>query len=108
MVDARIGTGHRPKHFIKEWMKAKSVTQEQMAGRLEVSQGTISKILKKPTAMTQAYMAAIAHALELDISDLFRDPKRPTREELLAGLDEGQVEQVIRIIDTFRRDGTTG
>ena len=89
-------------------MKRKGVTQEQMAGRLEVSQGTVSKILKKPTAMTQAYMAAIAHALELEISDLFRDPKRPTREEILAGLDDDQVEHLLRIAETFRRDGTTG
>ena len=52
----------------------------------------------------------IAEAMELDVPDLFRDPNMPTQEELLAGLDDEQMQQVVQIISVIRGEhtGTNG
>ena len=89
-------------------MKLKGVTQIQIAEHLDISQGMVSKFLKKPSALTANYLAGIADRLGCEVADLFIDPKRPSRSELLEGLDEEQVAKVIQIIDVFRRDGTNG
>jgi transcriptional regulator with XRE-family HTH domain len=89
-------------------MKLKGVTQAEIAEHLDVSQGMVSKFLRNPKALTQNYLFGIADRLGCQVEDLFRDPARPSREELLLGLDEDQIEKVIQIIDVFRRDGTTG
>ena len=89
-------------------MKRKGVTQAQMAEHLDVSQGMVSKFLRNPNALNYNYMAGMADRLGCEIEDLFRDPSRPSQDELLEGLDADQVQKVIQIIDVFRRDGTDG
>jgi DNA-binding MarR family transcriptional regulator len=105
MVMARIGP-HKPhRHFIREWMKTKGVTQEKLADRLGISQGTVSKALKSRTVLTEEYLIGIAEALDVQVADLFRDPKSPTQEELLRGLSEPERQTVIRMIEALRNTG---
>jgi transcriptional regulator with XRE-family HTH domain len=103
MNTTRIGPREPHRHYIREWMKKKGVTQEQMAGRLDVSQGTVSKMLKKSSVLTEYYLVGIAQALSLSVSDLFRDPNRPTQEELLEGLSDDQRQTVITMIEALRK-----
>jgi transcriptional regulator with XRE-family HTH domain len=86
-------------------MKAKGVTQEKLADRLGISQGTVSKALKSRTVLTEEYLMGIAEALDVLVADLFRDPKSPTQEELLRGLSEPERQTVIRMIDALRNAG---
>jgi len=109
-MTTRIGHKVPFRHFIKEWMDHRSVNQEKMAGRLEVESGTISKLLTGRQRLSDKWLTGFAWALDVDVADLFRDPMRPTREELLEGLDDDQVEKVIQIISVIRgeRSGTDG
>lgn len=104
----RIGPRKAFKHFIREWMDYKNVNQEALAGRLEVESSTISKLMTGRQRMSDKWLVGIATALDVEVADLFRDPLRPTRDELLAGLDDEQVQKVIQIIDVFKKDGTNG
>lgn len=109
-MTTRIGSKKPHRHFIREWIKAKGLTQTRLAGRMGISQGMVSKFLTKPSALTEKYLMEIAEAMELDVPDLFRDPNMPTQEELLAGLDDEQMQQVVQIISVIRGEhtGTNG
>ena len=108
MPISRIGPRKPHQHFIRERMKLKGVTQAEIAEHLEISQGMVSKFLRNPNALTQSYLFGVADRLGCEVEDLFRDPQRPSRDELLEGLDDDQIQKVIQIIDVFRRDGTNG
>ena len=105
MVTACIGPRKPHRHFIREWMKARGITQEKLSARLDVSQGTVSKALKSRTVLTEEYLIGIAAALDVDVADLFRDPASPTREELLRGLSDNEKLTVIRMIEALRNTG---
>ena len=105
MVKHRIGPRKPHRHFIREWMKAKGLTQERLADRLGISQGTVSKALKSKTILTEEYLVGIAEALDVEVADLFRDPASPTREELLRGLSDTEKLTVIRMIEALRNTG---
>lgn len=105
MEKNRIGPRKPHRHFIREWMKAKGITQERLADRLGIAQGTVSKALKSQTILTEEYMVGIAQALDVEVADLFRDPASPTREELLRGLTDTEKLTVIRMIDALRNAG---
>ena len=105
MATDRIGPRKPHRHFIREWMKARGLTQEKLADRLGISQGTVSKALKTKTVLTEEYLVGIAAALDVDVADLFRDPASPTREELLRGLSENEKLTVIRMIEALRNTG---
>ena len=103
MAKDRIGPRKPHRHFIREWLKAKGITQEKLADRLGISQGTVSKALKSKTILTEEYLVGIADALDVDVADLFRDPASPTREDLLRGLTDTEKLTVIRMIEALRK-----
>jgi transcriptional regulator with XRE-family HTH domain len=103
MAKDRIGPRKPHRHFIREWLKAKGITQEKLADRLGISQGTVSKALKSKTILTEDYLVGIADALDVEVADLFRDPASPTREELLRGLTDTEKLTVIRMIEALRK-----
>ena len=105
MATHRIGPRKPHRHFIREWMKAKGLTQEKLADRMGITQGTVSKALKSKTILTEDYLVGIADALDVEVADLFRDPASPTREELLRGLSDTEKLTVIRMIDALRNAG---
>lgn len=86
-------------------MKAKGLTQERLAWRMGISQGTVSKALKSSTVLTEEYLMGIADALEVTIPDLYRDPSSPTQEELLRGLSETERQTVLTMIKALRKAG---
>ena len=103
MATDRIGPRKPHRHFIREWMKAKGITQERLADRLGIAQGTVSKALKSMTILTEEYLVGISEALDVEVADLFRDPASPTREELLRGLTDTEKLTVIRMIEALRK-----
>lgn len=102
----RIGRKKPVKVFIHEWMKHKGLTQVDIAGRLEVgSTGTISKKLAKPEKMSIEWLAKFAHALDIEISQLYHHPDQPRPEDLWRGADEPTRQVVIRILEAAKRAG---
>jgi len=101
----RIGPSKPFRHYIPEWMEKKGVNQERLAGRLDCESSTISKLLTGRQRLSDVWLSGIAAALDVEVADLFRDPKQPTREELLAGLTEDQKRTVITLINALRAAG---
>lgn len=101
----RIGPSKPFRHFIPEWMEKKGVNQERLAGRLECESSTISKLLTGRQRLSDVWLSGIAAALDVEVADLFRDPKQPTREELLTGLTDDQKTIVINLINVMRQSG---
>ena len=101
----RIGPSKPFRHYIPEWMEKKGVNQERLAGRLECESSTVSKLLTGRQRLSDVWLSGIATALGVDVADLFRDPKQPTRDELLAGLTDEQKSIVINLINVMRQAG---
>lgn len=101
----RIGRKKPLKHFIREWMKHRGLNQARIAERLEVETGTVSKLLNGKLRLSDIWLVGFAEALNVDVPDLFRDPNRPTQNELLEGLSEEDTRKVISIIEAFKKAG---
>lgn len=100
----RIGRRKPVRVFIHEWMKHKGVNQVDMAGRLEVnSSGTVSKKLKSPEKMSVEWLAKFAHALDIEVEQLYRHPEQPRPEDLWKNADASTQEVVIRILQAAKR-----
>ena len=55
--------------------------------------------------LSDKWLSAIAWALDIEVADLFHDPKRPTQQELLDGLSEDQRATVLSLIDVLKKTG---
>lgn len=101
---SRIGRKKPVKLYIHEWMKHRDKNQVDIANRLEQkSTGTISKKLAKPEKMSVEWLAKFAWALDCDVEDLYRDPKRPTQEDLLRDVEEPKRLMLIEMIKAAKR-----
>jgi len=66
------------RHFIREWRKHRHLTQEQLAERIGVDRGYLSKIESGKRRYDQSFLEAAADALRCDPADLIvRDPTDP-------------------------------
>lgn len=106
----RIGPKRPVRLFIQQWMDKLGKNQTDIYNRLadpasekSLSTGTISKKLAKPEKMSVEWLHKIAWALDLEVEDLYRDPNRPTQEDLLRDLDPTQKTVVIEMIKGLRR-----
>ena len=97
-----IGGARPPRVFGREWIKHRDLTQERAADRMHVSKGTLSKLLNEQMEWTAKYLAALAHALDVEIDDLFHHPDRPSPEQLLRDVlrdvSKDKLDEVIRVV----------
>lgn len=112
MID-RIGKREPPRLFIREWMKRLDINAKKLAERMDRAEGTVSKLLgaadppqpgkkRKTTKVTIEYLAEFAAALNVEVSQLFHDPERPTRDELLKGYSVEELTTAVQLIDHSR------
>lgn len=101
----RIGPKKPFRHYISEWMERKKLSQVEVAGRMECEPGTVSKLLSGKMRLSDVWLAGFAHALDVEIPDLFRDPNRPTQDDLLRGVSDSQRAQIISVIEALKRAG---
>lgn len=101
---ARIGRKHPTRLYIREWMARENptLTQKRLAERMDCEPGTVSKLLNGQMEMTTSWLANFADALDKSVPDLFRDPSRPTRDELLAGYTNEELTTALQLIDHTR------
>lgn len=92
------------RHYIKEWREFRSLTQEQLAGRIEKSRGLVAQLELYRTAYTQPTLEAIADALDTDTWQLLN--VNPLKEgdvvDLTALLKSATPEQRAEIIGFAR------
>lgn len=103
----RIGSKHPSHLYLREWMKHKGLNNSRIAERMDASEGTISKLLNGKMEMTTSWLANFADALDISVPDLFLDPKRPTRDELLASATPEELRQALQLVRMVRT-GTDG
>lgn len=99
----RIGPRRPTRIFLKEWRELRGLTQEQLAGRLGTTDVTVSRWETGRAKLNTDVMAAIAEALAITPGDLFRDPGRPSADELLRDQPAEVVDQAVRLIQAIRR-----
>lgn len=94
----RIGPRRPFRHYIREWINYKQLTQAEVAGRIGCGEGTLSKKINSRSHLTMEWVEKIAHALDLEPLDLFRDPTAPQPEDLLRSATDDQRAQAIRVL----------
>lgn len=94
----RIGPKTPRRNFLAKWRQKRELTQEQLAERLGTYKGQISNWEGNKRNMGFAVQAALAEALDIEPSDLFRDPERPSADELLRDADPKVFNEAIEII----------
>lgn len=109
-------TAPRARHYIREWRLHRALTQEQLAGRLDTSKTTISRIEAGKQPYTQDVLEALAEALGCGPADLLmRDPTRPSAPWDLADTvrqmtpeDQQRAAAVIMALHSTPKTGTDG
>lgn len=112
MID-RIGKREPPRLYIREWMRKLDINAKKLAERMDRAEGTVSKLLgaadpptpgvkRKTQKVTVEYLAEFAAALNIEVSQLFHDPDRPTRDELLKGYSVEELTTAVQLIDHSR------
>jgi transcriptional regulator with XRE-family HTH domain len=102
-MPTRIGPRHPHRIFIAEWREKKDLTQEQLGERLGTSDVTISRWetgKRKPDLDAQA---AIAEALGIELTDLFRHPDTPSADALLRDQPAEVIDAAFRMLRGLRR-----
>ena len=56
--------------FARQWRKYLKLTQIEVANRMEIEQGTLSRIESGKAPYNQMTLEAIAHALGVDVADI--------------------------------------
>lgn len=99
----RIGTRRPRRIYMVEWRDKRGLTQQQLADRIGTTKESISRWETGKRQMNVEILAEVAHALDIDVPDLFRSPDQPTPADLLRDLPAEKVQQVIDYIGFVTR-----
>lgn len=91
--------------FIREWRKYRNLTLEQLAERVGISHGQLSKVERGKKPYKQELLEALADKLDTDpASLLMRDPSDPEGIwSIWDQIEPAGRQQAIEILKTFRR-----
>jgi len=74
VVRSRLKPG-APRHFIKQWLRHRGLTQVRLADRIGVTHGALSQLENGKISYTQPMLEALADALQCEPPDLlWREP----------------------------------
>jgi transcriptional regulator with XRE-family HTH domain len=99
----RIGPKRPLRHYVAEWRLHLGLTQQQLADRLGVTKGTISRWETDVRSIDLQVLAAIAEAFGQPPLNLYRPPDSPSPEELLASAPEPVRREVAEYIEYLTR-----
>lgn len=99
----RIGSSRPYRHYLKEWRLAKGLTQQDLADRLDIAKGQISRWENNQRALTMDVQVALADALDIDPGLIFHDPAQPSADELLRNATPEQRRQAFTVIEALLR-----
>lgn len=104
----RIGSRKPRRIYLAEWREKRGLTQKQLGERLEppVTDMAVSRWERGDRKLNTETIDQVAYALDIEPADLFRDPDRPSADELLRGLPKAVQDQAIAILETLRKTGT--
>lgn len=95
-------------HFIRQWRKHRGLTQQELAKRIDYTDGAISHIETGQSAYTQTFLEAIAKALDCKPGDLiFHEPKTASNKDkinqMVASMDEEDTAILMVMVEAFWR-----
>jgi transcriptional regulator with XRE-family HTH domain len=88
--------------FLREWREYLGLTQEQIAERIGITKGTVSRMETKDREPNLGYLAAFAEAIDREVGELFRSPDVPTRDELLRGYSNEELTAALQLVEHSR------
>lgn len=98
----RIRQGAQPHLYIKEWREHRGLSLEAMGGRLGVEKNTVWRWENEQHRLNPGKQAHIAHALDLEVTDLFRPPSsRLSIDALLRDAPDDVFEDVTDLVKRF-------
>jgi transcriptional regulator with XRE-family HTH domain len=100
--------GRRPQHlYIQEWMEAKGVSDERLAGRLGVARETVTRYRSQQHRLNPDKQAAIAAALGIEPHDLWRPPLgRPSLDAMLKGASDDAIAKLAEFAAIMLKTGS--
>lgn len=101
-MPVRIGPKRPIRIYLVEWREAKRLTQKQLAGRLAVSEMTVSRWEREQHKLNTDTMAAVAEALGIEAIDLYRHPDKPSADALLRGASPSVIREALDMIDFIK------
>lgn len=69
--------------YIEEWMAHRGLSDEQVAGRLEVARETVTRYRSQQHRLNPDKIAAIANALDCEPEELWRPPGHPSLDAMV-------------------------
>ena len=99
----RIGPKVPHKHYLARWRDKRGLTQEQLAARIGTTKGQISNWENNKRGLNFQIIGALAEALDIEPGDLFRDPDRPSADQLLRGASPAVLRQAIELVEVLIR-----
>ena len=92
--------------YVREWITHKELDQADVAEMMECEPGTLSKLISGKMNWTAEWLARAAHALNIEVVDLFRHPNDTPQEDLLKNLPNGKRQEVVRVIKALTGQDT--
>lgn len=103
MAVPRIGPRRPRRIYLAEWREARGdLSQERLANRLGVTDVTVSRWENGRVEVSRPVMEAIAEALDIDVTDLYRHPDAPSADALLRGQPPEIIDQALKLIKAIR------
>lgn len=101
-MPVRIGPKHPIRIFLVEWRERKELTQKRLAERLGVTEMTVSRWERDQHKLNTDTMAAVAEALGIEATDLYRHPDKPSADALLRGASPDVIREALDMIDFIK------
>lgn len=96
----RIRTGARIHLYIEEWMEHRGLNDSRMGERIGVDRATVHRWRNEQHRLNPSKIAKLADALDIDSTDLYRLPARPSIDAIVEGAPE-EVQSMV--VDIARR-----
>jgi transcriptional regulator with XRE-family HTH domain len=81
------------------------MTQKQLGDRLGVTDMTVSRWERRTSLLNTNVMAAVAEALDIEPTDLYRPPDQPSADALLRSAPDDIRNQAVEMIEILIRRG---
>ena len=102
---ARIGPKRPRRQYLAEWRDSRGLTQQQLADRVATGKDQISRWESGKRGMSAGVIEALEEALQLEPGDLFRDPAKPSVDELLRDASPEERRRVFSVVQAMLKTG---
>ena len=94
----------RRPNFIRQWRKFRKMTQQELADKLGIAQGSLSDLENSQYDYVQSTLERVAKALRCEPSDLIGRPPDQSDifREIIGGLDEKGRKRALALLQALR------